>query len=67
MKLPGGEGSAFVLGSWLPIGGGAGLTEVLRTLAMEFLAKMRTEVDWILFFGLGLKVKASKDTRRRMV
>jgi hypothetical protein len=67
MKSPGVEGLASVLGSWLPMGGGAGLTEVLRSLAMEFLAKLRTEVDRILFFGLGLKIKATRDTRRRMV
>jgi hypothetical protein len=67
MTLPGVEGSASVLGNWLPMGGGARLTEVLRSLAMEFLAKLRTEVDQILFFGLGLKIKASRDIRRRMV
>jgi hypothetical protein len=67
MKSPGVEDSASVLGSWLLMGGGARLTEVMRSLAMEFLAKLRTEVDRILFFGLGLKIKASKDIRRRMV
>jgi hypothetical protein len=67
MKSPGMEYSASVLGSWLPLGGRARLTEVMRSLAMEFLAKLRTEVDWILFFGLGLKIKASRDIRRRMV
>jgi hypothetical protein len=67
MKSLGVEGLASVLGSWLPTGGGAGLIEVLRSLAMEFLAKLRTEVDRILFFGLGLKIKATRDTRRRMV
>jgi hypothetical protein len=40
---------------------------VIRSLAMEFLAKLRTEVERILFFGLGLKIKASRDIRRRMV
>ena len=34
---------------------------------MEFLAKLRFEVDRILFFGLGLKIKATRDIRRRMV
>ena len=34
---------------------------------MDFLAKVRAEVDWVIFFGLGLKVKASRDIRRRMV
>jgi hypothetical protein len=67
MMLPGVEGSASALGNWLPMGGGARLTEVLRSLAMEFLVKLRTEVDQILFFGLGLKIKASRDIRRRMV
>jgi hypothetical protein len=67
MKSPGVEGLASILGSWTSMGSGAGLTEVLRSLAMEFLAKLRTEVDRILFFGLGLKIKATRDTRRRMV
>jgi hypothetical protein len=67
MKSPGVEVLASILGSWISMGGGAGLTEVLRSLAMEFLAKLRTEVDRILFFGLGLKIKATRDTRRRMV
>jgi hypothetical protein len=49
------------------MGGGARLTKVMRSLAMEFLAKLRIKVDWILFFGLGLKIKASRDIRRRMV
>jgi hypothetical protein len=49
------------------MGGGARLTEVIRSLAMEFLAKLRTKVDRILFFGLGLKIKAFRDIRRRMV
>jgi hypothetical protein len=39
--------------------------EVLWRLA-DFLAKVRAEVDRILFFGLGLKIGASKDIRRRM-
>jgi hypothetical protein len=67
MKSPGMEDLASILGSWTSMGGGAGLTQVLRSLAMEFLAKLRTEVDRILFFGLGLKIKATRDTRRRMV
>jgi hypothetical protein len=50
---------------WLLIYGRAGLmTEVLRSLAMEFLAKMRVEVDRVLFFGLGLKIKASRDKEK---
>jgi hypothetical protein len=47
------------------MGGGAGLmTEVLRSLAMEFLAKMRAKVDQVLFFELGLKIKASRACSR---
>jgi hypothetical protein len=38
----------------------------LRSLANEFLAKVRAEVDWVLFFGLGLKVDTSGDIRRRL-
>jgi hypothetical protein len=49
------------------MGGGAYLSEVLRCLAMEFLVKVRAEVDQVIFFGLGFKVKASRDIRRRMV
>jgi hypothetical protein len=40
--------------------------EVLRCLANDFLVKVRAEVDWILFFGLGLKVDASSAIKRRM-
>jgi hypothetical protein len=40
--------------------------EVVRSLAREFLAKIRAEVDRIIFFGLGLKVDASSDIRRSM-
>jgi hypothetical protein len=40
--------------------------ELLRNLAMEFLAKMRAEVDRILFLGLGLKLNASRDVRKRL-
>jgi hypothetical protein len=61
------EALASVLGRWLPMGGGACLTEVPRSLAMEFLAKMRAEVDRVIFFGLSLKIKASRDIRRRLV
>ena len=38
----------------------------LRSLAKEFLVKVRAEVDQVLFFGLGLKVDASGDIRRRL-
>jgi hypothetical protein len=40
--------------------------EALRCLANDFLAKVRTEVDRVLFFGLGLKVDASSAIKRRM-
>lgn len=42
------------------------MTEVLRSLATEFLAKVKAEVDWVIFFGLGLKINASKDIKRRL-
>jgi hypothetical protein len=54
------------LGRELSMGGGSCLMEALRTLAMEFLSKVRTEVDRVLFFGLGLRTKASMDIRRRL-
>jgi hypothetical protein len=74
---PGGLKSSFVeaqapmevssgLGSVLPMGGGSFLTEALRSLAVEFLAKVRAEVDRVIFFGLGLKLNVSKDIRRRL-
>jgi hypothetical protein len=40
--------------------------EVVRCVAKDFLAKVRVEVDRVLFFGLGLKVDASCDIKRRM-
>jgi hypothetical protein len=40
--------------------------EALRCLASDFLAKVRAEVDRVLFFGLGLKVDASSAIKRRM-
>jgi hypothetical protein len=49
------------------MGGCVYLSEALRCLAMEFLAKVRAGVGQVIFFGLGLKVKASRDIRRRMV
>jgi hypothetical protein len=61
------EGLASILGRWLPMGGEVGLTKVLRSLAKGFLAKMRAEVDRVLYFGLGLKIKASRDIRRRLI
>jgi hypothetical protein len=54
------------LGRELSMGGGSCLMEALRTLAMEFLSKVRAEVDRVLFFGLGLRTKASMDIRRRL-
>ena len=38
----------------------------LRRLAMEFLGKFRAEVDRVICFGLGFRVKASRDIRKRM-
>jgi hypothetical protein len=38
----------------------------LRSLANDFLAKVRREVDRVLFFGLGLKIDVSSDIRRRL-
>jgi hypothetical protein len=53
------------LGRELSMGGGSSLTEALRTLAMEFLSKVRAEVDRVIF-GLGLRSKASMDIRSRL-
>jgi hypothetical protein len=74
---PGGLKSSFVetqapmevstgLGSVLSMGGGSSLAEALRSLAVEFLAKVRVEVDRVIFFRLGFKLNASKDIRRRL-
>jgi hypothetical protein len=60
------EALASDLGRWLPKGGGAYLTEVLRGLALEFLMKMRAEVDRVIFFRLGLKTEASRGIRKRL-
>jgi hypothetical protein len=62
---PGGLKSSFVEAQ-APMGGVSFLTEALRSLAVEFLAKVRAEVDRVIFFGLGLKLNVSKDIRRRM-
>jgi hypothetical protein len=43
-----------------------GMMEALKCLANDFLAKVRVEVDWILFSGLGLKVDALSAIKRRM-
>ena len=55
----------FVLGRVLSMGGGSYLTEALRSLVMEFLAKVRAEVDRVTF-GLGLKINVSIDIKRRL-
>jgi hypothetical protein len=55
-----------VLGRVLSMGGSSCLTEALRSLAMEFLAKVRVEVDRVIFFGLGLKINTLTDIRRRL-
>jgi hypothetical protein len=57
---------SFDLGRVPPMGGGSVWTEALRSLAMEFLAKVRAEVDRVICFGLGLKINASKDIRSRL-
>jgi hypothetical protein len=57
----------FDLGRCLPMGGGTYLMEALRILAMEFLAKVRAEVDRVIFLGLGLKINASRDIRKTMI
>ena len=40
--------------------------EAARSLAREFLAKIRAEVNQIIFFGLGVKVDASSGIWRRL-
>jgi hypothetical protein len=40
--------------------------EALKSLAMVFLARIRAEVDRVIFFGLGLKVDATRDIRSRL-
>ena len=42
------------------------MMEAVRCVAKDFLAKVRVEVDRVLFFGLGLKADASCDIKRRM-
>jgi hypothetical protein len=66
---PRGLKSSFVGGGGrcLLMGGSDYFMEVMRILAMEFLGKVRAEVDWVIFFELGLKIKASRDIRKRMV
>jgi hypothetical protein len=55
-----------VLGNQLDRGGGVESMTALRSWAMEFLGKFRAEMDRVICFGLGFRVKASKDLRRRM-
>ena len=40
--------------------------EAARSLTREFLAKIRAEVDRIIFFGLGVKVDSSSGIWRRL-
>jgi hypothetical protein len=40
--------------------------EAVRCVATNFLAKVRAEVDRVLSFGLGLKIDASCDIKRRI-
>jgi hypothetical protein len=40
--------------------------EAVRCVATDFLAKVRAEVDRVLSFGLGLKIDASCDIKRRI-
>jgi hypothetical protein len=54
------------VGSHLPLGDGVDSMAALKGLAMEFLVKLRAEVDWMICFGLGFKFKASRDIRKRM-
>jgi hypothetical protein len=56
----------FDLGSHLSWGGSIESMVALRRLAMEFLGKFRAEVDRFICFGLGFRVKASRDIRKRM-
>ena len=54
------------LGSHLSRGGVIESMAASRRLAMEFLGKFRVKVDWVIYFGLGFRVKASRDIRKRM-
>jgi hypothetical protein len=38
----------------------------MKSLAMDLLARVRAKVDRVIFFGLGLKVKATRAIRRRL-
>jgi hypothetical protein len=56
----------FVLGNQLDRGGGVESMVALRSWAMEFLGKLKAKMDRVICFGLGFRVKASRDLRRRM-
>jgi hypothetical protein len=49
-----------------PLGGEVESMEAMKRLAREFLAKLRAEVDRVIFFGLGLKLKKTMGIRRKM-
>jgi hypothetical protein len=71
LKLSTVEARAFVeggsdLGSCPPLSGVANSMEAMKILARDFLAKVRAEVDRVIFFGLGLKIKAIRVIRRKM-
>jgi hypothetical protein len=55
-----------VLGSHLPLGGGVNLTVALSRLATDFLVKLRVEMDQVICFGLGFKLKTTRELRKRM-
>jgi hypothetical protein len=59
------EGGAD-LGSRPPLGGEAESMEAMKSMAKEFLAQVRAEVDRVIFFGLGLKIKATRGIKRKM-
>jgi hypothetical protein len=61
-----GEALASDWGRWFSSVGASCLTELLSRLATTFLAKVRAEVDRILFFGLGLKLNATRDVRKSL-
>ena len=48
------------------LGGKAKSMEAIKHLARDFLAKFRAEVDRVIFFGLGLKIKETMGIRRKM-
>jgi hypothetical protein len=56
----------FELGSHLPLGGSVESMAALSRLVTDFLVKFRAEVDRVVCFGLGFKLKASRELRKRM-